>query len=175
MCGGTIRTDTTTSIEVPNFSTTGQKICVWKVISAGNLLAYSIDSLNIASDENENCTKNYVEVAEVFQVNKLIFGEVNRSQNHKRYCGTKFNYTLVNTASDQLLITLNSTRNIGRASQKYFKMFFRTIHHGRLTFLTALRSLRVGNLCDLQVVRCAYILKTQALSHLTLYISVHVA
>lgn len=121
----------TTTIEVPNFSTTAPITCVWQIISEGNLLSYWIDSLNIVSEKDDNCTTNYVEVAEAFQAqNRIGKDAILQSENHKKYCGTNFNRTTVNTASDTLLIVLNSTRNIGRTSQKYFKMIFRSIHQG---------------------------------------------
>ena len=138
MCGGTIRAEMSGSIEVPNHSTNGPITCVWKIISVGNLLSYSIDALDIASDSNDNCTKDYVEVAEVFPMYGMSGpNAIVRSENHRRYCASNFNGTngvTTVTASDQLQVTLNSTRNIGRASQKYFKLFFRTIYQGRIIF-----------------------------------------
>jgi CUB domain len=133
VCGGTIRAEMSTNIEVPNLSTNGPITCVWEIISVGNLLSYAIDTLNIESDNNDNCTKNYVEVAEVFSMNGMSGPDaIVRSENHKRYCGTNVSRTsTISTASDQLQVTFNSTRNLGRASQKYFKMYFRTIYQGR--------------------------------------------
>lgn len=133
VCGGTIRTDTTTTIEVPNQLTNGPITCVWKIISEGNLLSYWFETLNIESDNNENCTTNYVEVAEMFQRNGAIEKDaVFWTENHNKYCGSNTNRTVVNIATDQVLVTLNSTRNIGRKSQKYFKMYFRTILQGNI-------------------------------------------
>jgi hypothetical protein len=136
VCGGTIRAEMSGSIEVPNHSTNGPITCVWKIISVGNLLSYYIDTLDMASDSNDNCTTNYVEVAEVFPMYGMSGpNAIVRSEKHKRYCASNLNETrgvTTITASDQLQVTLNSTRNIGRASQKYFKLFFRTIYQGRI-------------------------------------------
>lgn len=123
MCGGTIRTRGKIQIDVQNFATNVPITCLWNVISQGNLLTYSIEELDIATDENGNCTINYVEVAEVLQVNSATGkNELLGFESHKKYCGTNFNKTWIVTATGHLLFSFNSTRNIGKDYHKYFKI-----------------------------------------------------
>jgi hypothetical protein len=129
-CGGTLRNDMA-KIDVPEFTSYNPTTCVWHIISVGNLLSYNFGALDIQSD-NENCTTDYVEVKEVFSSGASGNEKVLRSQNHQRYCGTKFNRTAITTASDQLIVTLNSTRGIGKGSHKYFKMNFNSFQPGKL-------------------------------------------
>ncbi|XP_059471095.1 cubilin-like [Neocloeon triangulifer] len=124
-CGGTFTTDYNATIEVPEKNDNLAKVCVWRIFaSEGSLISYTFDSLKIEST-GENCSSDYVEVRETLRTGTNNNSLVAQSLTHPRYCGSAENKTWVSTRTDELILKLNSTRGIGKAAKRYFKLTFK--------------------------------------------------
>ncbi|XP_065344562.1 cubilin [Cloeon dipterum] len=133
-CGGTITSYDERAIEVPEKNDNSPHVCIWKVEAPeGTLISYSFNKFSV-STADENCSSDFVEVREVMRNPLAKSSKQNVTElslSHPRFCGSNDNRTRnkwFNSATDQLLIILNSTRGIGKSADKYFKFVFRPLN-----------------------------------------------